>query len=292
VRVDLSFGVTVIPSVSERSDPVAEARHAEELGFDLVTVWDHLHGNRPSFETWTLLTWIAASTSRISVGPNVLGLPYRNPVVTAKMAETLHRLSGGRLVLGLGAGGNDHEFEAFGLGVRTPQEKIESLEEAVTIIRGVWFAPSFSFDGRHYRTVGAEVEPKPSPAIPVWLGTYGRQALELTGRTADGWLPSMAYAPPDVARQKLKVVTESAERVGRDPDTLTYAYNMSVRVGGDLPPDPDRMVAGEPGAVAERLAGLAADGFTCFNVWLSGDRWEQRERLAKDVVPAVRELAK
>jgi alkanesulfonate monooxygenase SsuD/methylene tetrahydromethanopterin reductase-like flavin-dependent oxidoreductase (luciferase family) len=195
VRVDLSFGVTVIPSVSERSDPVAEARHAEELGFDLVTVWDHLHGNRPSFETWTLLTWIAASTSRISVGPNVLGLPYRNPVVTAKMGETLHRLSGGRLVLGLGAGGNDHEFEAFGLPVRPPREKIESLEEAVTIIRGVWFAPSFSFEGRHYRTVGAEVEPKPSPAIPIWLGTYGRQALELTGRTADGWLPSMAYAP-------------------------------------------------------------------------------------------------
>ena len=102
----------------------------------------------------------------------------------------------------------------------------------------------------------------------------------------------MAYAPPDVARQKLKVVTESAERVGRDPNTLTYAYNMSLRVGGGPPPDPDRMVAGEPGAIAEQLAGLAADGFTCFNVWLSGDRWEQRERLMKDVVPAVRELAR
>jgi alkanesulfonate monooxygenase SsuD/methylene tetrahydromethanopterin reductase-like flavin-dependent oxidoreductase (luciferase family) len=291
--MDLSFGVTVIPSVSERSDPVAEARHAEELGFDLVTVWDHLHGDRPSFETWTLLTWIAASTSSISVGPNVLGLPYRNPVVTAKMAETLHRLSGGRLVLGLGAGGNDQEFEAFGLPVRSPREKIEALEEAVTIIRGVWFAPSFSFEGRHYRTVGAEVEPKPSRAIPIWLGTYGRRALELTGRAADGWIPSMAYAPPDVAREKLKVVKESAERVGRDPETLTCAYNVSVRVGGGgPPPDPDRMVAGEPGAVGERLAGLAADGFTCFNVWLSGDRWEQRERLAKDVVPAVRELAR
>ena len=290
--MDLSFGVTVIPSVSERSDPVAEARHAEELGFDLVTVWDHLHGDRPSFETWTLLTWIAASTSRISVGPNVLGLPYRDPVVTAKMVETLHRLSGGRLVLGLGAGGNDREFEAFGLPVRSPREKIESLEEAVTIIRGVWFAPSFSFRGRHYRTVGAEVEPKPSGAIPIWLGTYGQRALELTGRTADGWLPSMAYAPPDVAREKLKVVKESAERVGRDPDRLTYAYNVSVRVGGGPPPDPDRRVGGEPGAVAERLAGLAADGFTYFNVWLSGDRWEQRERLMEDVVPAVRALAR
>ena len=289
--MDVVFGVSVIPSASGRSDPVAEARHAEELGFDLVTVWDHLHGARPSFETWTLLTWIAASTSRISVGPNVLGLPYRDPVVTAKMAETLHRLSDGRLVLGLGAGGNDREFEAFGLPVRSPHEKIESLNEAVTIIRGVWFAPSFSFEGRHYRTVGAEVEPKPSKAIPIWLGTYGRRALELTGRTADGWLPSMGYAPPDVAREKLKVVKESAERGGRDPDGLTFAYNVSVRVGGDPPPDPERMIAGEPGSVTERLAGLAADGFSCFNVWISGDRWEQRELLANEVIPAVRELA-
>ncbi len=290
--MDPSFGVTVIPSVSERSDPVAEARHAEDLGFDLVTVWDHLHGERPSFETWTLLTWIAASTSHISVGPNVLGLPYRNPAVTAKMAETLDRLSGGRLVLGLGAGGNDREFEAFGLPQRSPGEKIASLEEAVTIIRGVWFAPAFSFEGRHYRTVGAEVEPKPSRPIPIWLGTYGRHGLELAGRMADGWLPSMAYAPPDVAREKLKVVKESAARAGRDPQALTYAYNVSVRVGGGPPSDPDRMVAGEPGPIAERLAGLASDGFTCFNVWLSGDRSEQRERLAKDVIPAVRELAR
>ncbi|MGH2651238.1 MAG: LLM class flavin-dependent oxidoreductase, partial [Actinomycetota bacterium] len=113
--MDLRFGVTVIPSASDRSDPVGEARHAEELGFDLVTLWDHLYGTRPSYETWTLLTWMAASTSRISVGTNVLGLPYRNPVVIAKMAETLDRLSGGRLILGLGAGGNDAEFEAFGL---------------------------------------------------------------------------------------------------------------------------------------------------------------------------------
>jgi probable F420-dependent oxidoreductase len=290
--MDLRFGVTVIPSASDRSDPVGEARHAEEVGFDLVTVWDHLHGDRPSYETWTLLTWIAASTSRISVGPNVLGLPYRNPVVTAKMAETLDRLSAGRLTMGLGAGGSNQEFEAFGLPVRSPREKIEALEEAITIIRGVWFAPSFTFEGRHYRSLGAEIEPKPARPIPIWLGTYGRRGLDLTGRMADGWLPSMSYAPPDVAREKLKVVRESAERAGRDPDTFTYAYNVSVRVGGDPAPDPDRMVAGEPGAIAERLAGLAADGFSCFNLWLSGDRSEQRERLANDVLPAVRELAR
>ena len=285
------FGITVIPSVSGHSDPVGEARHAEELGFDLVTVWDHLHGDRPSYETWTLLTWMAASTSSISVGTNVLGLPYRNPVVIAKMAESLDRLSGGRLILGLGAGGNDAEFEAFGLPVRSPREKLEALEEAITIIRGVWFGPGFTFEGRHYRTLGAEVEPKPSRPIPIWLGTYGPRGLDLVARMADGWLPSMPYAPPAVAREKLKAIREAAEGAGRDPDALTYAYNVSVRVGGDPGPDPDRLVTGGPGAVAERLAGFVADGFTCLNFWLSGDRADQRERLASEVLPAVRDLA-
>ena len=94
-----------------------------------------------------------------------------------------------------------------------------------------------------------------------------------------------------MAREKLKAIREAAEGTGRDPDALTYAYNVSVRVGGDPGPDPDRLVAGEPGEVAERLAGLVADGFTCLNFWLSGDRNEQRERLASEVLPAVRDLA-
>jgi hypothetical protein len=78
---------------------------------------------------------------------------------------------------------------------------------------------------------------------------------------ADGWLPSMPYAPPQVAREKLKAIREAADGAGRDPDALTYAYNVSVRVGGDPGSDPDRLVAGEPGAVTERLAGFVADGF-------------------------------
>jgi alkanesulfonate monooxygenase SsuD/methylene tetrahydromethanopterin reductase-like flavin-dependent oxidoreductase (luciferase family) len=96
------FGVSIIPSASGRSDPVEQARRAEELGFDLVSIWDHPHGRTPSFETWTLMTWIAARTTRIRVASNVLGLPFRLPALTAKMAETLDRLSDGRLIIGLG----------------------------------------------------------------------------------------------------------------------------------------------------------------------------------------------
>jgi alkanesulfonate monooxygenase SsuD/methylene tetrahydromethanopterin reductase-like flavin-dependent oxidoreductase (luciferase family) len=283
------FGVTVIPSASGRSDPVAEAQRAEELGFDLVTIWDHPHGENPSFETWTLMTWIAARTSRISIGSNVLGLPFRLPALVAKMTESLDRLSNGRLILGIGAGGADREFAGYGATVRSPREKIEALEEALMIIRGVWSEHAFSFEGRHYRNEGALLEPKPARPIPIWLGTYGPKGRELTGRLADGWIPSMGYMPAATAKPARDHVRAAAERAGRDPEALDYAYNVSVRIGGPPPQDPDRQLAGEPDEVAERVLELLDLGFTVLNFWVGGRRDEQAERLATEVLPAVRQ---
>lgn len=283
------FGISVIPSASGRSDPVAGARRAEELGFDLVTVWDHPHGENPSFETWTLMTWIAARTSRITIGSNVLGLPFRLPALIAKMAESLDRLSGGRLVLGLGAGGSNAEFAGYGAPVRTRREKVDALEEALTIIRGVWSEPAFTFEGRHYRNDGALLEPKPARAIPIWLGTYGPRAVELTGRLADGWIPSMGYLPPALARPALQRVRAAAERAGRDPDAIDYAYNVSVRIGGPPAQDPDRQLAGEPDEVVEGVLELLELGFTVLNFWVGGRRDEQAERLATEILPTVRQ---
>src|SRR5947208_12139430 len=96
----------------------------------------------------------------------VLGIPYRAPAMVAKMAETLNRLSGGRLILGLGGGASDDEFRAFGLGVPSPAEKTQGLEEAITIIRGLWSEPAFTYEGRRYHTDAADVEPKPDHRIP------------------------------------------------------------------------------------------------------------------------------
>jgi probable F420-dependent oxidoreductase len=284
------FGVSIVPSASGRSDPVAEARRAEELGLDHVSIWDHPHGERPSFETWTLLTWIAARTERIGLATNVLGLPFRLPALTAKMAETLDRLSGGRVTLGLGGGGTDAEFAGLGAPVRTPADKIEALEEGLEVIRGVWSQSPFTFDGRHYRNEAALVEPKPERSIPIWLGTYGPKALDLTGRRADGWIPSMPYLPPRVARSRMDRVRAAAARAGRDPDALDYAYNVGVRIGGPPPDDPERLVAGEPEEVVERLLELTEIGFTVLNLWLGGRREEQLERLASEVLSPLRRL--
>jgi probable F420-dependent oxidoreductase len=284
----VQFGLNVSTSAEEGSDPVAYARRAEELGFDFVSSSDHPGSRDPSYETWTMLSFVAAATSRIRIATRVLGVPYRAPAMVAKMAETLDRLSGGRLILGLGGGSSDDEHRAFGLGVRLPRDKTDGLEEAVRIIRGLWSEASLTFTGRLYRTEAADLEPKPDHRIPIWLGTFAPRALAVTGRLADGWIPSLGYAPPDEVTALRERVLRAAEDAGRDPSEITCIYNVEVRVDGHAEADPS-VVSGPADAVAERLAGFLELGFSGFNFMPSGLRLEeQAELLAADVIPAVR----
>jgi alkanesulfonate monooxygenase SsuD/methylene tetrahydromethanopterin reductase-like flavin-dependent oxidoreductase (luciferase family) len=283
---NLLFGVNVSTSTAPGADPVADARAAEALGFDFVSAADHPAGNRPTFEVWTMLSWIAAATSRITVATRVLGVPYRPPAMVAKMAETLDRLSGGRLILGLGGGYSDEEFRAFGLGVPTPGQKITGLQEAIQVVRGLWEHPRLTFTGQRYRTDDAELEPKPTRRIPIWLGTFGPRALGVTGRLADGWIPSLGFAPPDQIPSMRSRIDASARAAGRDPDDIVRAYNIEVSVDGGPRPG---VVAGRPDAIIEQLRGFVALGFTAFNVLPLGDRDQQLHRLADEVLPALRD---
>lgn len=283
----MMFGLNVDPS-TDGSDPVAGAKRAEELGFDFVSVNDHLHGTWARHETWTMLSWMAANTTRIQFASRVLAVPYRHPAVVAKMAETFDRLSGGRLILGLGGGYTDEEFAAFGLRVPSPRDKVDGLEEAIRIVRGLWSEPTFTFQGRLYRTEGAELEPKPGRHIPVWLGTYGNRALAVTGRLADGWIPTLELAPPERIPAMRDRMVAAAERAGRDPAEITPVYNLDVRVD-EHPEAPPAVVAGPPEAVVERLLGFVELGFSAFNFASHGSGAdEQAERLAKEVLPAMR----
>jgi alkanesulfonate monooxygenase SsuD/methylene tetrahydromethanopterin reductase-like flavin-dependent oxidoreductase (luciferase family) len=288
---DLVLGLGLSTSAAPGADPVAEARRAEELGFDFVSASDHPCGSHPTYETWTMLSWIAAATSRIRIATRVLGVPYRPPAMVAKMAETLDRLSGGRLILGLGGGYSDAEFRAFGLGVPSPRDKVDGMAEAVLIARGLWSTPGFTFDGRIYRTEAADLAPKPDRHIPIWLGTYGDRALAVTGRLADGWIPSLGFAPPERIAPMRERVFAAARAAGRDPRQITCAYNVAVRIGEPAGQDPG-VVAGAPAAVAERLLDFARLGFTAFNLQPIGpDPAEQTERLAREVLPSLRSAA-
>src|SRR5205085_12657656 len=170
------------------------------------------------------------------------------------------------------------EHRAFGLGARTPGEKVDGLEDAIRIIRGLWVEAQFTYQGRLYHTDAAEIEPKPDRPIPIWLGTYGPRALALTGRLADGWIPSLGYAPPDRIPGMRERLVRAAEEAGRDPAEITCAYNVELSVP-----------AGSADEVTARLAGFVQLGFSAFNFMLAGpDADEQAERLATEVIPAVR----
>jgi alkanesulfonate monooxygenase SsuD/methylene tetrahydromethanopterin reductase-like flavin-dependent oxidoreductase (luciferase family) len=286
----LSFGLG-IPAVPEPGfDPVAYGRRAEELGFDFLSVSDHPADSGGTYEAWTVLSWIAASTTRIKLATRVLGVPYRPPAVVAKMAETFDRLSGGRLILGLGGGYSDGEFRAFGLPVPTAREKVDGLADAIRIAKGLWSQPTFTYHGPAYHTDEATVAPPPEHHIPIWLGTFGNRALAVTGALADGWIPSLGSAPPDQVTGMRDKILASAAAVGRAPEEITCAYHFEVDPSRSAPDEP-WVVSGPAGKIAETLAGFAGLGFTALSLVPGGpDRAETAQLLAADILPAVREL--
>ena len=282
------IGLNIPSAVSPAGDPVALAVGAERLGFDFVSANDHLNRVGPRYETWTMMAWIAAATQRIRVASRVLAVPYRNPAVLAKMAETFDRLSGGRLILGLGAGAFEEEFVAFGIEGAPLSVRRAGLEEAISIARGLWSEPQLTFAGSVHRTKHAEVEPKPGHPIPIWIGTHGPRGLDLVGRRADGWIASIEMAPPDVAPAMIERLGQAASDAGRDPAAITRVYNVTVSLdgagGGET-----AALTGSPAAVAERLAGFLELGFNALNLVVVGDELDaQVDRLGREVLPALR----
>jgi alkanesulfonate monooxygenase SsuD/methylene tetrahydromethanopterin reductase-like flavin-dependent oxidoreductase (luciferase family) len=284
---DVQFGVTI--QTAPGRDPIAWSLAAQDAGFDFVSTADHPATGQPSYETWTLLSWIAARTTRIKVATKVLGVPLRPPAMTAKMAETLQRLSDGRLILGLGGGFSDEEISSLGLGAWTPGEKVDGLKDAINIMRGLWAEPEFTYAGARHHVTRARMQPKPAEPIPIWLGTFGPRALALTGRLADGWIPSLGVAPPEAVPAMRDRILAAADRVGRDPAQITCAYNMEVRIQ-PRPDESSDVVSGPPEAIAERLTGFVALGFTAMNFSVVGPgEDEQLQRVAAEVLPAVRQ---
>src|SRR5260221_9397941 len=236
---ELSLGVGVPTSAAPGDDPAVIAQEAERLGYDFVSAADHPCGTEPSYETTTMLTWIAAHTSRIKVASRVLAVPFRSPAMVAKLAASLDLLSGGRFILGLGGGYSDQEIAALGGPVLSPAEKIGGLAEAIQVIRGAWTHSGYTQHGRHHSVRDLEMEPKPTRPIPVWLGTFGPRALAVTGRLADGWIPSLGYMPVEEIPAMRRRIDAAAEAAGRRPDEIPGILNLSIRIDPDAEPQPD-----------------------------------------------------
>jgi alkanesulfonate monooxygenase SsuD/methylene tetrahydromethanopterin reductase-like flavin-dependent oxidoreductase (luciferase family) len=217
------FGVFITPVATDQ--PLQLAVLAEKLGYDLIGIQDHPYQRR-FYDTWTLLTAIAMRTERITVFPDVANLPLRPPAMLAKAAATLDILSGGRLELGVGAGGFWDAIKAWDGPGRTPGESVSALEEAIQVIRLLWSGQhGIKFEGKYYRLGGAHSGPVPSHPIGIWLGAYKPRMLSIVGRLADGWVPSFGYVKePDLVEGNRRI-DEAAQAAGRDPNAIRRVVN-------------------------------------------------------------------
>ncbi len=295
-RPPLQFGISIDPAVGREDDAFARARIADEHGIDLITVMDHPY--LPGlYDAWTLMTALALRTKRVHIGANVLNAPLRPPAMLAKAVATLDRLSGGRVELGIGAGGYREEIVALGGPDAAPGARYAAFKESLEIIRGLWDSTGepFSYDGQYYRLVGAKFGPVPTRPIPIWTGAVSPRMLRLTGQLADGLLVSSGWVPPAQLPEFNRLIDEGAARSGRPTTVIRRGYNlMGVIDLGDgqrLRPTRPGAVAGDAAHWVETIVALADEHRQdTFTFWpIAGDELAQVEVFAREVVPAVRE---
>jgi alkanesulfonate monooxygenase SsuD/methylene tetrahydromethanopterin reductase-like flavin-dependent oxidoreductase (luciferase family) len=220
------------------SDLVAMAQEAERVGLDVLWLSDHVgfedkdapDGWKGAWDCWTVMTGLAAVTERLHVGPYVLAIPYRNAALTAKMAETLDEVSGGRLILGLGAGWNEPEFTAYDFPFT---DRFDRFEDGLRIISSMLRSGRADLDGNVVSARGALVKPRgPSrTGPPVMVGAFGKRTMRLTAELADGW---------DAGSGSLQETTETFAKMdaacraaGRDPASLSRSVEAVVELPGD-----------------------------------------------------------
>ncbi|CAL9626670.1 LLM class flavin-dependent oxidoreductase [Streptomyces sp. enrichment culture] len=227
----LQFGSFITPAGSDPARTVRLAVLSEQAGLDLVTFQDHPY--QPRFlDTWTLLSYVAARTSTVRLSANVTNLPLRPPAVLARSVASLDLLSGGRVELGLGAGAFWDAIEAMGGRRLTGGEGVRALEEAIDVIRQIWDAETrggVRVDGEFHRVRGAKRGPAPAHDVGIWLGAYKPRMLALTGRRADGWLPSLGYLGPGDLAAGNAVIDEAAQEAGRSPSDVRRLLNINGR---------------------------------------------------------------
>jgi len=206
------------------ADVITLARHVEETGWDGIWYADHFMPNAPDTsapwpEAWITLAAIGANVPRLRIGTLVTGNTYRHPAVLAKMAATLDHITGGRVVLGLGAGWQENEHAQYGIPFYTTAERLARLDEACSVIRQLFSQPKSDYQGRFYQLRDASLEPKPvqSP-MPLLIGGGGEKVtLKITARHADEW---NVWGTPETLRHKMAILDQHCAALGRNPKSI------------------------------------------------------------------------
>jgi alkanesulfonate monooxygenase SsuD/methylene tetrahydromethanopterin reductase-like flavin-dependent oxidoreductase (luciferase family) len=260
------------------SDLREMAHHGEQIGADSLWITDHLIHREPGeaprgmWECWSLISALAAVTERPEIGTLVLSTSFRNPALLAKMADTVDEISGGRLILGIGAGWNEPEYRAFGYPF---DHRTDRFTEALAIISGLLREGRLDFEGSYYQARDCELRPRgPRPqGPPIMIGASGAgpRMLELSARHADTWNTWFSGTGNTLEglRPLLARVDAACEAVGRDPRTLERSAAVIVEVG---PHEPSAMtgppVTGSPAEIAAELRAYADAGVSHVQVWL------------------------
>ncbi|MEV4402087.1 LLM class flavin-dependent oxidoreductase [Actinoplanes sp. NPDC049598] len=262
-----------LPEIERRVDwaeLVAMARAAEHAGFDSLWVGDHLlydlpdGGVRGPWEAWTTLAGLAAVTERIELGPLVAATAFHTPAMLAKQAATVDAISGGRLILGLGAGWNKREFDAFGFPY---DHRVSRFEEALTIVRGLLRDGHIDFHGTYYEAADCTLDPPPvrPGGPPLWLGSVGPRMLSIGLPHVDAWnawTTEYGNTPEGFAALRARV-EEAAAAAGRAPGEVEATAAVFVRAPGDTGrAGRTPAVEGPPGDIARHLAAMAEAGAT------------------------------
>ncbi|MCO5969620.1 LLM class flavin-dependent oxidoreductase [Actinoallomurus soli] len=289
----IRFGLGVSTALDEAAETLRLTAEADRLGLDLFTVSDHPYfGDR--LDAYSIVGIVLGGTTRIAGMVNVTNLPTRPAPMLARAVTSLSALSGGRVVLGMGAGGSWGDIARMGVERIAPADAVRAFEEAINLVRALCGGGEpVTFDGEFYQVT--KLEPAPVPAPPIWTGSVGPRSLAVTGRVADGWIPGHAADwLSDRYRRSRPIIDEAAAAAGRDPRDVATIYNLPGRITRDpLPATRDgdgRWIGGSAGQWVEELTGAVLDhgagGFTLFPV---GPVDAALGPWAQEIVPAVRE---
>lgn len=218
----MRFGFWPNPRSDYKSTRIL-AQHAETTGWDGIWLADHFLPEEdaliPVHESWITLAALARDIPRVRLGTLVTGNTYRHPAVLANMVATLDNLADGRVVLGLGAGWQQNEHDAYGIEYGTVSSRLDMLEEACQVLRGLFQNDYFNFDGQHYQLKNAPLEPKPQQAkIPLMIGGGGEQrTLKIAAQYADEW---NVWGDAQILRHKMNILDQHCESAGRDPHEI------------------------------------------------------------------------
>lgn len=274
-----------------------------QLAGQFKSLWmtDHLFWNEDyAYEVWTVLTWLAARWPQYDIGPMVLGQNYRNPGLLAKMAATLQQFSGGRFIMGIGAGWKEDEYKAFNYELPSAKIRLEQLDDTLEIFKRLWTQHGkVNYQGKHYKIEDAILEPKPLPPPPICVGVAGDRALAIAAKHADWW--NISDVNIAKFKERAAILDQHCAAIGRDPQSIRRTWFGRVVTGRTeseiqtrahswkQPFTTENAFVGTPAQIVEQMSEFVAAGCDYFMIDVLGlPNQAIIDMVVNEIVPAVK----